>query len=113
MIKGTIIAMLIMATMNGTDTIETQTVTTTAQTRVMTGNYYDYMVVETVDGNEWLLDDIMPADNPYMIYDAEYQEYFSRFQDGELVQVLFDTMGTDDTRDDVILTVRSINHRFR
>lgn len=59
---------------------------------VMTGNYYDYMVVETADGNVWMVDEV--------------------FNDGELVQVSFDTKGTADVTDDEILKIRSINSRY-
>lgn len=69
--------------------------------RIMSGNYYDYMVIETVDGNEWLLDD------------AEGSKYIENgaavFEDGELVQVVFDTKGTEAVTDDEIVEVRSIN----
>ena len=115
MMNRIIMTMLVAVTMNGACNTMTQAVTATesAQTRVMTGNYYDYMVIETVDGNEWLLDDTVTTDNPYMRYDTECLEYVSRFHDSELVQVLFDTLGTDDLTDDVILTVRSIDHRYK
>lgn len=59
---------------------------------VMTGNYYDYMVVETADGNVWMVDEV--------------------FNDGELVQVSFDTKGTADVTDDEILKIRSIDSRY-
>lgn len=73
---------------------------TTAQTqqpeiRVMTGNYYDYMVIETVDGNTWLMD-----------------ENAEPFEDGELVHVSFDTKGTESVLDDEIIDVRSIDSRY-
>ena len=58
---------------------------------VMTGNYYDYKVVETVDGNTWMID----------------QEY----HDGELVQLSLDTRGTETATDDIVLSVRSIDGR--
>ena len=58
----------------------------------MTGNYYDYMVVETADGNVWMVDEV--------------------FNDGELVQVSFDTKGTADVTDDEILKIRSIDSRY-
>lgn len=105
MMKGTVLAMMI------TTAISTGNVTATKTNhlRLMTGNYYDYMVIETVDGNEWLLDEIEPGENQYMRYDEKCQNYVSIFEDGELVQVVFDTMGTDDLTDDIILTVRSID----
>lgn len=59
---------------------------------VMTGNYYDYKVVETVDGNTWMID----------------QEY----HDGELVQLSLDTRGTKTATDDIVLSVRSIDGRY-
>lgn len=66
-----------------------------SQLRVMTGNYYDYLVIETVDGNEWLMD-----------------ENAEPFEDGELVQVTFDTKGTESILDDEILEIRSIDSRY-
>lgn len=59
---------------------------------VVTGNYYDYKVVETVDGNTWMID----------------QEY----HDGELVQLSLDTRGTKTATDDIVLSVRSIDGRY-
>lgn len=59
---------------------------------VVTGNYYDYKVVETVDGNTWMID----------------QEY----HDGELVQLSLDTRGTETATDDIVLSVRSIDGRY-
>ena len=59
---------------------------------VMTGNYYDYKVVETVDGNVWMID----------------QEY----HDGELVQISLDTHGTATAADDTVIAVRSIDGRY-
>lgn len=59
---------------------------------VMTGNYYDYKVVETVDGNVWMID----------------QEY----HDGELVQISLDTRGTESAADDTVIAVRSIDGRY-
>lgn len=59
---------------------------------VMTGNYYDYKVVETVDGNVWMID----------------QEY----HDGELVQISLDTRGTATAADDTVIAVRSIDGRY-
>ena len=71
--------------------------------RIMCGNYYDYMVIETVDGNEWLLDD---SEGSQYIEDGA-----AVFEEGELVQVVFDTMGTECITDDVIVDVRSIDWR--
>lgn len=66
-----------------------------SQIRVMTGHYYDYLVIETVDGNSWLMDE-----------DAD------PFEDGELVQVSFDTKSTESVLDDEIIDVRSIDSRY-
>ena len=73
--------------------------------RIMCGNYYDYMVIETLDGNEWLLDD--SKGSPYI------QNGISVFEDGALVQVIFDTMGTEIVTDDIIVNVRSIDRRYK
>ena len=74
---------------------------TCPEKRIMSGNYYDYMVIETVDGNEWLLDDAEGS---------KYIEYGTAvFEDGELVQVVFDTKGIEAVTDDEIVEVRSIN----
>ncbi len=59
---------------------------------VMTGNYYDYKVVETVDGNIWMIN--------------------HEFHDGELVQLSLDTRGTETATDDIVLSVRSIDGRY-
>ena len=59
---------------------------------VMTGNYYDYKVVETVDGNIWMIN--------------------HEFHDGELVQLNLDTRGTETATDDIVLSVRSIDRRY-
>lgn len=80
----------------------------TPDTRIMNGNYHDYMVIETLDGNEWLLDDACPEENPYMQYDADYEHYESIFEEGDLVQVVFDTKGTKGVTDDEIVFVRKI-----
>ena len=85
----------------------------TPATRVMNGNYHDYMVIETLDGNEWLLDDAYPEENPYMQYDADYGHYESIFEEGDLVQVVFDTKGTKGVTDDVIVFVRRIGGNYR
>ena len=58
----------------------------------MTGNYYDYKIVETVDGNVWMID----------------REY----HDGELVQISIDTRGTATAADDTVIAVRSIDGRY-
>ena len=64
----------------------------TPELSVMTGNYYDYKVVETVDGNVWMID--------------------QEFQDGELVQISLDTRGTESAADDTVIAVRSIDGRY-
>ena len=68
--------------------------------RTAEGTYYDYLVVETTDGNEWLLGD--EPDSKYLDNNGN-----AIFHDGESVVVLFDTMGTADITDDVILDVHS------
>lgn len=106
---GTIVTVSIMlvgayllGTTQGKATTQPQTASeaTYSQQRVMTGNYHDYMVIETIDGNDWLLDD--SEESPYI------ENGVAIFEDGELVQVVFDTMGTETVTDDVILAVRSI-----
>lgn len=88
------------------EAIETmQKENTCPQQRIMCGNYYDYMVIETLDGNEWLLDDT--ADSPYI------EDGTAIFEDGELVQVVFNTKGTETVMDDEILEVRSIDWRYK
>lgn len=52
--------------------------------RLGAGTYYDYLCVETTDGN-------------------------AIFKDGGSVIVLFDTMGTAEIEDDVILDVLNLN----
>ncbi len=71
--------------------------------RIMCGNYYDYMVIETLDGNEWLLDD---SEGSQYIDDSA-----AVFEDGELVQVVFDTMETESVTDDIIVEVRCIDRK--
>lgn len=85
------------------------TMPTMAQTREISfpdlrtakGTYYDYMVVETANGNEWLLGD--EPDSKYLDSNGT-----AIFQGGESVVVLFDTMGTDDITDDVVLDIHSM-----
>lgn len=84
-----IIATIILT---ATTLITAQPATEVPRLDVMTGNYYDYMVVETADGNVWMVDEV--------------------FNDGELVQVSFDTKGTADVTDDEILKIRSIDSRY-
>lgn len=79
-----IIATIILT---ATTLITAQPATEVPRLDVMTGNYYDYMVVETADGNVWMVN-------------------------GELVQVSFDTKGTSDVTDDEILKIRSIDSRY-
>ena len=66
--------------------------TNNPQFRIMSGNYQDYKIITTVDGNMWFTNE-------------EYQEE-------ELVQVLFDTKGTNDIKDDEIIKIRSIDKRY-
>lgn len=56
--------------------------------RVMCGNYHDWKVVETVDGNVWMIN--------------------REFEENQLVQILFDTKGTNDIIDDEILYIREV-----
>lgn len=77
---------------------------------VLTGNYYDYMIIETVDGCQWFLDNTPIPENPYMKYEAGL--YVPAFEEGQLVQVLFDTKGTAVVTDDSIINVRSIDSRY-
>lgn len=72
-------------------------------TRVEDGIYYDYLVVETDDGNEWLLND-----DPSSKYLDENGNAI--FKDGQTVLVLFDTMGTEEIEDDVILEVYKVEY---
>ena len=72
----------------------------TTETRTAQGTYYDYLVVETEDGNEWLLDD--STESKYLDSNGN-----AIFQSGESITVLFDTMGTENITDDVILNVES------
>lgn len=75
-----------------TQATEAASITPPAEVTVMTGNYYDYKVVETVDGNVWMIDE--------------------EFHDGELVQISLDTRGTETATDDIVLSVRSIDGRY-
>ena len=56
--------------------------------RVMCGNYHNWKVVETVDGNVWMIN--------------------REFEENQLVQILFDTKGTDAIIDDEILYIREV-----
>lgn len=75
-----------------TQATDAASITNSAEVSVMTGNYYDYKVVETVDGNVWMIDE--------------------EFHDGELVQISLDTRGTETATDDIVLSVRSIDGRY-
>lgn len=66
--------------------------TNNPQFRIMSGNYKNYKIIVTTDGNMWFIDE-------------EYQE-------AELLQVLFDTNGTADVKDDEIIKIRSIDKRY-
>ena len=71
--------------------------------RIDNGTYYDYMVVETADGNEWLLGD--EPDSKYLDNNGN-----AIFQDGQAVCILFNTNGTINyLEDDVILDVVATN----
>lgn len=70
--------------------------------RTAEGTYYDYLIVETTDGNEWLL-----GDDPESKYLDENGKTI--FQSGETVIILFDTMETDNLEDDVVLDVLDLN----
>ena len=71
--------------------------------RIDKGTYYDYLCIETADGNEWLLDD--SEDSKYI------DNGTAIFQSCESIIVLFDTMGTlDYLEDDVVLDVHSLEY---
>ena len=70
--------------------------------RTAEGTYYDYLCVETTDRNEWLL-----GDDPESKYLDENGKAI--FQSGETVIILFDTMGTENITDDVVLAVLDLN----
>lgn len=81
--------------------------------RIMTGIYHDYMVVTTMDGNDWFIDDSNPSDNLYMAYDADYGHYDAIYHEAELLQVVFNTKGTTDILDDEIMRIRSIDRNYK
>lgn len=86
-----------------TTTIPTMAATTEINfpdLRTAEGIYYDYLTITTEDGNEWLLGD--EPESKYLDSNGN-----AIFQGGESVIVLFDTMGTEDITDDVILDVHS------
>lgn len=74
--------------------------------RTETGIYHDYLVVETKDGHIWELAD--DADSKYLentfINDMLVRKAI--FEEGEKVRVTFDTQGTEDVKDDIILNVQ-------
>ena len=82
--------------------------------RTAVGTYQDYMSIETNDGNEWLLSDEDPENNPYMklktirINGKLQSVYVARFQSGQKVKVKFNTMGTKNVEDDKIVSVKVI-----
>ena len=86
-----------------TTTIPTMAATTEINfpdLRTAEGIYYDYLTITTEDGNEWLLGD--EPESKYLDSNGN-----AIFQGGESVIVLFDTMGTENITDDVILDVHS------
>lgn len=72
-------------------------------TYVLTGNYLEYGVINTVDGNDWLL--YGHDDNDCKFYPDGFDIVLS---DGDLVQIRLDNMGTADIRDDEIIDIRMI-----
>lgn len=61
---------------------------TSSEVRVMCGNYYDWEVIETVDGNVWQID--------------------KEFEEGQLLQVMFNTKGTTTVVDDEIINIKEV-----
>lgn len=57
------------------------------------GTYYDYLILETTDGNEWLLEET----------EEEKQGEKVPYIEGDRFLLLFDTMGTSDITDDEVL----------
>lgn len=80
--------------------------------RQMQGTYYNYMCIVTKDGHEWLLSDKQSKSNPYMkrvvrLYNGRRKVvYVPVFKPGQKVKVTFNTKGTRNVRDDVIVKVR-------
>lgn len=68
--------------------------------RIETGVYHDYLVISTTD-SEWLLDD--SSSSKYL--DSSNNAIF---EDGDLVIVFFDTMGTETKTDDIIINVKEV-----
>lgn len=87
----------LLSTTQPKETQATSVATVCTQKRIMSGTYYDYMVIETEDGYNWLLDD--SEESPYI------KDGNAIFEDGESVQVVFDTMGTKSIVDDVVLSI--------
>ena len=83
-----------------------------ASTRTASGTYYNYMCIETSDGNEWLLSDSRPKSNPYMRKVTVFKngkrtkEYVPVFKSGQKVIVTFDTRRTKTKKDDRIISVK-------
>lgn len=74
--------------------------------RTCKGTYHNYLVIETKDGNEWLLSDAQKKSNPYMKWDKRHKCYIPRFREGQKVTVKFDTKGTKTKLDDAIVWVK-------
>ena len=74
--------------------------------RVENGNYYDYMCVVDSNGEEWLLDDSLSSENRYM-HEVD-GIYMPVFEQGECVQITFDTKGTQDIYDDEIVNIEGL-----
>ena len=74
--------------------------------RVENGNYYDYMCVESSDGNLWLLNDDLTSENKYM--ECVDGIYMPVFEQGEYVRITFDTNGTESIYDDEIVNIESL-----
>lgn len=64
------------------------------QVRVMVGNFHQWNIVKTIDGNVWMINGNR-----------------GKFQENDLVQVQFSTNGTKDITDDEILKIKFIKHR--
>ena len=107
--KKTMVSIILAATM-----ASSVAMAKVPETRTMTGKYYDYMCIETKDGNEWLLSDEQAAHNPYMrkrvvrFNGKKRVEYVPKFRNGQCVRVKFDTMGTNKVTDDRIISVKAI-----
>lgn len=64
------------------------------------GTYYNYLVLETTDGNEWLLEET--DEEKQGIEKVPYVE-------GDKFLLTFDTMGTESKLDDIILSMKYID----